>query len=143
MPIQFLDQRISVIPQGAAIPIPVAPASLLVGDIGLQTVGVLPGNASNVRVELNAMIIVDSLLAAGEYTIQISREGTPIFTAIYSGTDLESVNPPAYTVTDFPPAAQVLTGQVRYTFSIVQTAGVATGIVQGAFFGGSAAAGNS
>ncbi|MEV5114666.1 hypothetical protein [Peribacillus frigoritolerans] len=143
MPIQFLDQRISVISQGSSIAIPAALPALLVGDIGLQTVGVLPGNASNVRVELNAMIIVDSLSAADSYRIQISREGTPIFTADYTGADLESVNPPSYTVTDFPPAAQVLTGQIRYTFSIVQTSGAATGIVQGAFFGGSAAAGNS
>ncbi len=59
MTIQFLDQRISVISQGGpAILIPLAPvAPLVIGDIGIQTAGVLPANANNVRVELNAMVV--------------------------------------------------------------------------------------
>ncbi|MFC4809599.1 hypothetical protein [Paenibacillus sp. GCM10023250] len=139
MPKQFLDERISVISQGAAVAILGTP--VLVGDIGLQTVGILPENTSNVRVILNAMIITTALGAASSYRVQILREDTPLFTADYLGADLASVNPPSYVVTDFPPLAQVLTGQVRYTFTIQLTAG-AGGTVQGAFFGGVIAAGN-
>ncbi|OXM83895.1 hypothetical protein [Paenibacillus rigui] len=137
MPTQFLDQRISVISQGATVPILATP--VLIGDIGLQTVGVLAQNVGNVRVELNAMIILTGL-TAGTYRVQIAREGTPLFTADYAGTNLANVNPPSYTVTDFPPAANVLTGQIRYTLTIQLTGGTG-GTVQGSFFGGSVVAG--
>jgi len=106
----------------------------------VQTACVSPANASNVRVTHNAMTIATDL-AAGDDRVQILREGIPLFTADYAGIDLASVNPPSYVVTDFPPALQVATGQVRYTFAIQRTAG-AGGTVQGAFFSGSAAAGN-
>ncbi|MBW5446753.1 hypothetical protein GE107_11840 [Cohnella sp. CFH 77786] len=134
MQVQFLDQRASVISQGAAIPIPDTP--ILIGDIGLLTAGAVSVNPGNARVELNAMIILADL-AEGTYRIQILREGTPLYTADSAGTSLLNVNPPSYTVTDFPPYGLVVTGQIRYTLTIQRIGGTG-GTVQGAFFGGSA-----
>lgn len=118
------------------------------GDIGLQTAGVLPANADAVRVTLNAYVRLEMSVSANptitpNATITIRRNNTIIFTTVYQKAENETditYELAGITAVDYPPAAAVLGGQIRYTISVSTNYGVTLGARS---FSGIAVAGNS
>ncbi|MFF2907660.1 hypothetical protein [Paenibacillus sp. NPDC057934] len=145
MSIQFLDMRISQDSTTDSPGVDLVRYSYMFGDIGLQTGSVTPGNENLVRVTLNAyarLSVLPSVIYPNDVTFNIYRNGTLIFSTVYPGstsdteTKYEMVG---ITAVDFPPAADVLTGQIRYTI----TAGAIRNANLGArSFSGIAVAGN-
>ncbi|MFT9847110.1 hypothetical protein [Aneurinibacillus sp. REN35] len=135
MTIQFLDMRTSQDGGGALV----AATSRLIGDIGLQTAGVSAANAGSVRVQLWGYAKVAQTAAGDTVTVTIQRNGATIFsTTLTARTALEQ-NYIAIDPADFPPAAAVLAGQIRYTMTIVSSAAAT---LEDAGLGGEAVAGN-
>ncbi|OIJ18542.1 hypothetical protein BKP45_19050 [Anaerobacillus alkalidiazotrophicus] len=149
MPIQFLDMRVSQHSDNDAdtTPIPVAPASLLFGDIGLQTAGVLPENVGDIRVNLNGYVKVSGLALLEELTIRVFRNGDEIFTTTFDLPALLGAvidNTWGFSAVDYQPPAP-LTGEIRYTATIESTGilGLTTAVIGAANFSGIAAAGTT
>lgn len=152
MTIQFLDLRVSrhSTTDAATFPIPTTPARLLFGDIGLQTAGVSPANAGDVRVELNGYVKVRGLTVGLEQlTITVWRgdpgTGVPILTTTYGPIAVGLLEETwGFTAVDFITAP--LSGQQRYTATIEKTLLlplVSTASIGAASFGGTAAAGTT
>ncbi len=146
MPIQFLDMRVSQHSNddAATTPIPVAPASLLFGDIGLQTAGVSLENEANIRVQLNGYVKVSGLGIGETLTISVFRDAVEIFTTTYSiGEVLVTEETWGFSAVDFPPAP--LDGEIQYTATIETSGvlGITTAVIGAASFSGTAAAGTT
>ncbi|WP_340023987.1 hypothetical protein MHI24_02490 [Paenibacillus sp. FSL K6-1096] len=115
------------------------------GDIGLQTVNVTPANVGLVRVTLNAYVKLSvdvSAIVQNDVTFIVYRNSTLIFSTTYPGNINNTV--PQYemvgiTAVDFPPAGDVLAGQIQYT--IVASA-IRTATLGARSFSGIAVAGN-
>ena len=134
MPIQLLDMRLSVhMPMRASDSEPIDISELLlIGDIGLQTIPALGTvNVTDVRVWLSGTV---SLLrpatteaAPSSMTLLIERDGsgtpgsgTIIYEQLVDPGDLSfNMFPISLTAGDFPPAAVVNQGWIRYTLYIV------------------------
>jgi hypothetical protein len=149
MTIQFLDLRLSQHSNSdaATTPIPTAPASLLFGDIGIQTAGVSLANAGDIRVLLNGYVKVSGLtLAVETLTIRVFRDtgGGPvqIFVTTYGPVAATLQETWGFSVADFPPAP--LSGEIQYTATIeTDLALVSTAVIGAANFSGTAAAGTT
>lgn len=149
MSIQFVDMRIS---QDSAmdtpeLTLPAAATPYTFGDIGIQTTQVASGNEGLVRVTLNAYARIRLEAAIGTMTddvaFNIFRNGTSIFSTVFPGS--LSTTDPTYelggiTAVDFPPAADVLAGQIQYTAVVTTNRSVTLGA---RCFSGIAVAGNS
>ncbi|OXM16280.1 hypothetical protein [Paenibacillus herberti] len=148
MAIQFLDQRVSTFlidSSGAEL---IAGTPLLIGDIGLQVVAAQDVN--NVRVSLTGMagIVANSELDA-IITLTVEKNGTDTFGAgtVVFQEDFEtsfvpSFSPLVVVAGDFPTAAEVLAGQIRYTLFASASAGAF--LVSGPVtFNGSASSGTT
>ncbi|GGG13914.1 hypothetical protein GCM10010912_67910 [Paenibacillus albidus] len=145
MSIQFLDMRIS---QDSVVDTPginLVRSGAIFGDIGLQTSNVTPANASLVRVTLNAYVRLSvdvSVIVQNDVTFSIYRNNTLIFSTTYPGninntvTQYEMVG---ITAVDFPPASDVLTGQIQYT---ILASAIRTATLGARSFSGIAVAGN-
>ncbi|WP_410514188.1 hypothetical protein PaeBR_07235 [Paenibacillus sp. BR2-3] len=149
MAIQFLDLRLSNQNPTDAPPLPVPPTATpaLIGDIGIQTAGVLPGNEGDVRVLLAGHVTINTgvVEAAETITFTVLRNGVPIFTTdfivqINALTDSELAD---ITATDTPPAADVLAGEINYTLTVSSTAAVSLATLGARNFSGVAAAGTT
>ncbi|MFC5651169.1 hypothetical protein ACFPYJ_19065 [Paenibacillus solisilvae] len=144
MTIQFLDLRISSQDNSDAAPvaIPLAAAPLVFGDIGLQTSGVLAANQGLVRVLLTGYAKVVVSPQFGLLTLQIIRndEATPIFSTTFGAADNLDNEGWGFSAVDFPSAALVTTGQIRYRVQIFAAAAGST--IGARNFSGTAAAGN-
>lgn len=151
MSIQFLDMRISSDSVQDVPEAELSSSSLFeykFGDIGLQTSTVLPTNVNSVRVTLNAfarlvMAPSSNPTITPNATFIIRRNGVVIFTTVYQkpANQLESsYEMAAITAVDFPPADQVITGQIQYTISVVTNYGISLG---GRSFSGIAVAGDA
>lgn len=151
MSIQFLDMRIA---QDSTQDTPgveltsSSPLPYTFGDIGLQTGSVLPGNAGLVRVTLNAFVRLTVASSSNpaifpNATFTIYRSGVPIFSTVYPKPEDQQLvityEMAGITAVDFPPAAEVLTGQLQYTISVVTNYGITLGARS---FSGIAVAGN-
>ncbi|UQD51865.1 hypothetical protein C0971_07285 [Bacillus methanolicus] len=149
MTIQFLDLRVSrhSTTDAATTPIPTTPARLLFGDIGLQTAGVSPANAGDIRVELNGYVKVSGLTVGLEtLTITVWRgdpgTGVPILTTTYGPIAVGLLQETwGFTAVDFLTAAP-LSGQQRYTATIESNV-ASLSTIGAASFGGTAAAGTT
>ena len=145
MGIQFLDMRIS---QGSTTDtsvISLVRSGAIFGDIGLQTVNVTPANAGLVRVTLNAYVRLSvdvSIIVQNDVTFNIYRNSTLIFSTTYPGninnTDTQ-YELAGITAVDFPPASDVLTGQIQYT---ITASAIRTATLGARSFSGIAVAGN-
>ncbi len=124
MSIQFLDMRISQdsVSDQPGVSLSSSSFPYIFGDIGLQTAGIASGNASLVRVTLNAYAHLTMTISANptivpDVTFTIIRNSVPIFTTVYQKPASQSMTELTYemagiTAVDFPPAADVLTGQI-------------------------------
>jgi hypothetical protein len=127
MSIQFLDERISIAGNDATGTEIIASVPLLIGDIGLQTgAAAAAGNAASVRVQLNGTVSV-FLQPKVTTTIAFAIErngasdagtGTLIWTQLFNPSYNNSLVPLSVAAADFPPAADVVAGQIRYTLFI-------------------------
>ncbi|AZN39844.1 hypothetical protein [Paenibacillus albus] len=135
---QLLDMRLSVHSNTSGGDTELTNTPLLIGDIGLQTAGVASINASNARVLLtgtvsvakfydpDVVVLTEEAILASFITITIERGGTEIAgsgTVIWEeivavGLAELTIAPLSINAGDFPPAASVLTGQIRYTMFI-------------------------
>jgi hypothetical protein len=150
MPIVFVDERISIFANDNTGALVLTATPLLIGDIGLQTFTVAnTAIAANVRIALDGTVKVTGdveLFATLTLTIErnstgIAGTGVLIYTQIFETDGFESIPPLSITAGDFPPAAAVNAGQIRYTLFIASTGAVTlTGPVG---FNGSAAAGTN
>ncbi|WP_339319541.1 hypothetical protein [Paenibacillus sp. FSL R10-2734] len=150
MPIVFVDERISINSNNSNGSVLLSSTPLLIGDIGLQT-GVVANttNAGNVRVALSGTVNVtgDTGLFA-TITLTIERNGTGtagsgtlIYTEVFNTNGLASFSPLSITTGDFPLAAAVNAGQIRYTLFIVSSG--STTLRGPVGFNGSASAGTT
>lgn len=145
MSIQFLDMRISGDSASDSTSVNLIRSSYTFGDISLQTGAVAPGNEGLVRVMLNAYVrlaIEPSIIVQNDITFIIYRNGIPIFSTTYPGstsdiyTKYEMVG---ITAADFPPAADVLAGQIHYT---IEAGAIRIATLGARSFSGIAVAGN-
>jgi hypothetical protein len=145
MSIQFLDMRISQTSVVDTPGIDLVRSGVIFGDIGLQTSSVTPANANLVRVTLNAYVRLSvdvSVIVQNDVTFSIYRKNVLIFSTTYPGninntmTQYEMVG---ITAVDFPPASDVLVGQIQYT--IIASA-IRTATLGARSFSGIAVAGN-
>ncbi|SDW80888.1 hypothetical protein [Paenibacillus sp. CF384] len=134
MPIQFLDSRISIHSNEFGGSDPLSDLPLLIGDIGLQVLAAIPLNTSNVRVALTGTAVIDfapavepeeGILDPTVVTLTVERGGDGT-----AGTGVTILNeqfeiyrwstlfPISVSAADFPPAADVLGHQIRYTLFI-------------------------
>jgi hypothetical protein len=142
MAIQFLDLRVSQHSNTDAVttPIPAAPASFTFGNIGIQTAGVSPDNAGDIRVLLNGYIKIEGLTVLETLTLRIFRNGVQIFETALGPIAAETGEVWGFSAADFPPGP--LGGQIQYTATIESD--IATAATIGATnFSGVAAAGAS
>ncbi|WP_438491674.1 hypothetical protein [Paenibacillus sp. IHBB 3054] len=149
MSIQFLDMRIAQDSTSDTPALGLSSSSFpyTFGDIGLQTTSVSPENVGLVRVTLNAyarltLSASSSSTVVPNATFTILRNGTPIFSTVYQKptTQFETIyEMSGLTAVDYPPAADVLSGQIRYTIYVVTNYGITLGA---RCFSGSAVAGN-
>jgi len=150
MSIQFLDERISVNRSNSAGVVPLTTTPLFVGDIGLQVLAAIPtGNAANVRVALSGTVGI-RMLDTGIFvdvtiTVERNSNGTPgtgvvVLTEALSTMGVGAFSPISVNAGDFPPAADVLAGQIRYTM-FVQSSGDGVVLRGPVVFNGSASAG--
>ncbi|SET12161.1 hypothetical protein [Paenibacillus sp. NFR01] len=150
MPIVFLDERISVFSNISTGTTLIETTPVLIGDIGLQTFAVAnTPDASNARVALNGSVQLDGdveLFATVTLTIERNSTGTAgtgtlIYTEVFDTDGITSLAPLSITTGDFPPAAAVNAGQIRYSLFISSTIEIIlTGPVG---FNGSAVAGTT
>ncbi|EFM12379.1 conserved hypothetical protein [Paenibacillus curdlanolyticus YK9] len=129
MTIQFLDGRLSVNRNDSSGTDGITDTPLLIGDIGLQTgAAALLGNEGDVRVALTGTvgIVVDGVVA--ELTFTIERNGTSapgsgvlILTEAFNTGGVNTIGPVSISAGDFPPAADVLAGEIRYTLFVSAT----------------------
>ncbi|MTH55488.1 hypothetical protein GKZ89_19020 [Bacillus mangrovi] len=141
MPIQFLDMRISSnsADDANSFLIPAAPG-ILFGDIGIQTLGVLPENAGDIRVLLSGYARVSNLISEEVVTIRVFRDlATPILVTSFVSNG-EGVETFGFDAADFLPAAPA-SGQVQYTATIETT--IPFAILGASNFSGIASAGTS
>ncbi|QHT59447.1 hypothetical protein GXP70_05315 [Paenibacillus lycopersici] len=157
---QFLDSRISIHSDDFGGTTPLSTLPLLVGDIGLQVLAANPLNTSNVRVSLTGTVVVD--FAPGtEPTNELPPEPTVISVTVERGGDgtagtgvmilNEQFNirqygtlfPISVTAADFPPAADVLAQQIRYTMFIARDGFFDFILIGPAVFNGIASAGTT
>lgn len=151
MSVQFLDMRIS---QDSTTDLPGVSLSsssfaYVFGDIGLQTSNVTPENVNLVRVTLNAYARIQLATSSNPtiipaVTFTIKRNNTVIFSTVYQKPASQSQTEDTYemgglTAVDYPPAADVLTGQIRYLIYVTTNYGVTLGARS---FSGTAVAGN-
>ncbi|SEP17911.1 hypothetical protein [Paenibacillus sp. OV219] len=145
MTIQFVDSRISSqadTDEAVLVTIPVAATPLLFGDIGIQTAGVEVANQGLVRVQLTGFVKVVVGPQFGSVTIQVFREGILIFTSTYTAVEALENEMLGFSAIDFPSAAYVANGQIRYT-ALIFTAFPNPATTAGARnFSGFATAGN-
>ncbi|NRF90847.1 hypothetical protein HQN89_07370 [Paenibacillus frigoriresistens] len=138
---QFIDMRISSQSADDANTsvIPAFPG-ILIGDIGIQTTGVLPENLGDIRVNLNGYAKISGLDGGETLTIRVFRDLT---TSILV-TSFLNVNLTTYTfgfsAVDFPPEIVAGQGQIRYTATIDSTSNATLGAAN---FSGLAAAGTT
>lgn len=156
MAIQFLDERISIHSNSFGGSEPLSTLLLLVGDIGLQVVAANPLNTNNVRVSLVGTVSISSAPPTAETpepgTISLFLErggdGTPgtgvtIWQEQFDIQPNASLFPISITAADFPPAADVLTGQIRYVLFIGADSPFSLVLDGPAVFNGSATAGTT
>ncbi|AIQ59084.1 hypothetical protein [Paenibacillus borealis] len=145
MSIQFLDMRISETSVMDTPGIALVRSSAIFGDIGLQTSSVTPENVNLVRVTLTAyarLSIDVSVIVQNDVTFSIYRNNTLIFSTTYPGninntaTQYEMVG---ITAVDYPPANDVLSGQIQY---IIIASAIRTATLGACSFSGIAVAGN-
>ncbi|QHW31394.1 hypothetical protein GZH47_11435 [Paenibacillus rhizovicinus] len=160
MSIQFLDSRISIHRDDFGGSQPLSTLPILVGDIGLQVLAAIPANTSNVRVSLSGTVVVD-FAPPVEPTLELPPGPTVITVTVERGGDgtagtgvtilneqfnirvFSALFPISVTAADFPPAADVLAQEIRYTM-FVATDGFFDLILTGpAVFNGIAAAGTT
>ncbi|AZN39852.1 hypothetical protein [Paenibacillus albus] len=134
---QFLDMRLSVHSGDSGGTTVLSSTPLLIGDIGLQTAGVSPFNVSNVRALLTGTASVAKVFApepteeeipdlTARITITVERNGTGtagtgtviLEEIVQVGVAQTTVAPLSVSIGDFPPAAAVEAGQIRYTMFI-------------------------
>ncbi|SEO56241.1 hypothetical protein [Paenibacillus sp. OV219] len=136
MAIQFLDMRLSVHSNESGGTTAFSSTPLLIGDIGLQTAGVSPFNVSTVRALLTGTASVAKVFSptseeevpdlTARITITVERNGTGtagtgtviLEEVVQVGAAQTTVAPLSVSVGDFPPAAAVQAGQIRYTMFI-------------------------
>ena len=128
MSIQFLDERLSVNRSDSLGMQELTTTPLFIGDIGLQVLAAIPtGNAGNVRVALTGTVglLMTDLGIFADVTITVERNsngtagtGTVILTEVVSTGGVAALSPISVNAGDFPPAAAVLAGQIRYTMFI-------------------------
>jgi hypothetical protein len=144
MTIQFLDLRVSQHSNTDAVttPIPVAPGFTF-GAIGIQTAGVSPENAADIRVLLNGYVKVAGLTVVVEtLTIRVFRDGTQIFTTSYGPVASLTQETWGFSAVDFHPPAPP-SGQIAYTATIETNLAASTATIGAANFSGTAAAGTT
>jgi hypothetical protein len=156
MAIQILDQRISLHNDSFGGTEPIDNLPILIGDIGLQVGAAIPLNTSDVRVSLSGTVGI-ALGAVSEpgpeptvvsLTVERGGDGT-------AGTGVTILNqqfevlqagpffPISVTASDFPPAAAVLAGEIRYTLFIASDGFFSLIVTGPVAFNGSAAAGTT
>ncbi|WP_143044335.1 hypothetical protein [Paenibacillus sp. CF384] len=121
MSTQFLDSRLSLNNTSSSGTEPLTETPTLYGDIGLQTVNAIgTPNVNDVRIQLWGMVGVFRS-ESNAVDIFIERGGTGVFgtgTLIFSLNIELSAGPGHRDLTfvtgDFPPLADVVTGQIRY-----------------------------
>lgn len=160
MTTQFLDVRVSVHNNGVTGTSLINTTPILVGDIGLQTLGAV--NTTDARIMLVGTVGIQ--LQAEEETFdnnvimfRIERNGTAAYgagttilienLAVTIGGGSTLVLPFTVSGGDFPSSATVLAGQIRYTlFVFLQNppaAGATYTLVGPVVFNGVAASGNN
>ncbi|SEO55868.1 hypothetical protein [Paenibacillus sp. OV219] len=135
---QFLDMRLSVHSNTSGGDTELTNTPLLIGDIGVQTAGAASMNVSNVRVLLTGtvsvikfydpdiIIVTEEAILTSFITISIERggtgtagTGTVIWEEVVDVSLLQlTIAPLSVNAGDFPPAAAVMAGQIRYTMFI-------------------------
>lgn len=146
MAIQLLDMRIAGDSAADTPEVGLVRSSYIFGNIGLQTTSVAPGNAGLVRVTLQAYVrlsIFPSLIVNNDITFGIYRNGTLIFRTVYPGNlnELNTIYEMVHiTAVDFPPAADVLAGQITYS---IMAGAIRNAALGARTFSGIAVAGNS
>ncbi|WP_438432815.1 hypothetical protein [Gorillibacterium sp. sgz500922] len=127
MPIEFLDMRTSLFSNNSSGTTIATDTPLLIGDIGLQTASVAnTTNASNVRVALEGTVGLpgdQGLITTITMTIERNGGNTPgsgtlIYVEVFNTNGVAAFSPLSITASDFPPAAAVNAGQIRYTLFI-------------------------
>jgi len=150
MAIQFLDERLSIQSNENTGTGFLSATPLLIGDIGLQTGSVDPGNEDSVRVALQGTVgFLGAVEVTATLTLTIERNGTGtpgtgvlIYTETFDTDGSASFGQMSLTAADFPPALAVLADQIRYTLFITSTSGSI--VFSGpAVFNGSASAGTT
>ncbi|MBP3961981.1 hypothetical protein [Paenibacillus lignilyticus] len=160
MPNQFLDSRISIHRNDFGGDEPLDNLAILIGDIGLQVGAAVPLNTNNVRVSLTGTAVID-FAPSVEPTLELPLEPTVVSLFVERGGDgtpgtgvtilSEQFNihfwsalfPISITAADFPPAADVLTGQIRYTLFIARDGFFDLVLIGPAVFNGIASAGST
>ncbi|THF79525.1 hypothetical protein [Cohnella fermenti] len=136
MSIQFLDGRLSIHRSNSAGADALTTTPLFIGDLGLQVIGAIPtGNAANVRAALSGTVgieMVDSGIFI-DITITVERNsngtagtGVVILSEVLSTNGVGAFSPISVNAGDFPPEADVLAGQIRYSMFIEASEGGAT-----------------
>ncbi|WP_308635515.1 hypothetical protein [Paenibacillus silvisoli] len=155
MSIQFLDSRISIHSNQFGGSTPVTDLPLMVGDIGLQVVAANPANTSNVRVSLTGTVFVDfgaAQLVPEPQVITVFVErggdggagtGVQILVQQFDIAVGHPLYPISVTAADFPPAADVLAGQIRYVMYVATDGGIPLVLSGPAVFNGVASAGTT
>ncbi|MFC4809812.1 hypothetical protein [Paenibacillus sp. GCM10023250] len=154
MAIQFLDQRISIHSDNFGGTQELSTLPLLIGDIGLQVGAANPANTSNVRVALTGTAVIDFVTVVEppaeptvvSLTVERGGDGTAgtgvtILNQQFEISALGPLFPISVTAADFPPAADVLAGQIRYTLFIASDGPIDLMLTGPAVFNGTAAAG--
>ncbi|NBD24744.1 hypothetical protein [Paenibacillus glycinis] len=155
MAIQFLDQRLSMHNNGFGGEEPLSDLPLLIGDIGLQVVGAIPLNTSDVRVLLTGtagIAFSGPPPEEGPTVVSLSVErggdgtagtGVTIWNQQFEIEQPGVLFPISVSAADFPPALDVLAGEIRYVLFIA-TDGFIDLILSGpAAFNGVAVAGTT
>ena len=156
MAIQFLDQRLSMHNNSFGGTEPLSDLPLLIGDIGLQVVGAVPLNASDVRVALTGtagIAFAGPPPEEGPTVVSLSVErggdegtagtGVTIWNEQFEIVQPGVLFPISVSAADFPPALDVLAGEIRYVLFIA-TDGFIDLVLSGpAVFNGVAVAGTT
>ncbi|MBM7564843.1 hypothetical protein [Paenibacillus sacheonensis] len=155
MTIQFLDQRISIHNDGFGGTEPLDDLPILIGDIGLQVVAANPANTSNVRVLLTGtanVALSGSPEEPGPTVVSLTVErggdgtagtGVMILNQQFEISAFSPFFPISVSAADFPPAAAVLAGEIRYVLFIASDGDVALILNGPVVFNGVAAAGTT
>ncbi|SDT51744.1 hypothetical protein SAMN05444162_4720 [Paenibacillaceae bacterium GAS479] len=152
MAIQFLDQRLSTFLIDSSGSGSISDTPTLIGDIGLQVVAaqLVPEHLTSVRVSLTGMAgIITNPEADASITLCIEKNGTNtlgsgtvIFREDFDTNFIPAFSPLAVIAGDFPTAAEVSAGQIRYTLFASST-GVPLTLNGPVTFNGSASTGTT